>query len=171
MVLLARSAASKDAELLVLRQEVAVLRRPETPSRSWTRPTVRYWPPWPGCSQARCGSAGWSRRTRCDSEPTRSVRESHSCTTRAHGGGSPAIHRARRFSRESLGPRCPHVPQTKNVRLVGATPQVPFSTRSGSTVRLLNRRGVRSRGESPRRHLRGGHLLKGVRDVLHLPAA
>src|SRR5205823_2078019 len=47
-----------------------------------------------------------------------------------------------------------------NVRLIGATPQVPSSTRSGSTVRLLNRRGVRSRGESPRRHLRGGHLPK-----------
>ena len=47
-----------------------------------------------------------------------------------------------------------------NVRLVGATPQVPFRARSGTSVRLLNWRGVRSRGESPRRHLRGGHLPK-----------
>jgi putative transposase len=42
MVLLARSAASKDAELL-LRQEVAVLRR-QHPGPSWTGPTGRYLP-------------------------------------------------------------------------------------------------------------------------------
>jgi hypothetical protein len=37
MALLARSAASKDAELLVLRQEVAVLRR-QNPKRSRRQP-------------------------------------------------------------------------------------------------------------------------------------
>ena len=42
MALLARSAASKDAELL--RHEVAVLRR-QNPGRGWTGPTGRYSPP------------------------------------------------------------------------------------------------------------------------------
>ncbi len=40
IALLARSAASKDAELLVLRQEVAVLRR-QNRSPGWTGPTGR----------------------------------------------------------------------------------------------------------------------------------
>jgi len=40
LVLLGRSSASKDAELLVLRHEVAVLRR-TIRGPSWTGPTVR----------------------------------------------------------------------------------------------------------------------------------
>jgi hypothetical protein len=54
MVLLARASASKDAELLMLRQEVAVLRR-QNPNRSWTGPTGRCWPLSPGCSTGRRG--------------------------------------------------------------------------------------------------------------------
>jgi putative transposase len=42
LVLLARSTASKDAELLVLRHEVAVLRR-RNPGRGWTGRTGRSW--------------------------------------------------------------------------------------------------------------------------------
>jgi len=43
LVLLGRSSASKNAELLVLRHEVAVLRR-TNPRPAWTGPTA---PPWP----------------------------------------------------------------------------------------------------------------------------
>ena len=57
MALLARSAASKDAELLVLRHEVAVLRG-RTPGPGWTGQTAWYSLLWPGCSPGRCGGAG-----------------------------------------------------------------------------------------------------------------
>jgi putative transposase len=43
LVLLGRSAASKDIELLVLRHEVAVLRRAR-PGPGWTGPTARSSP-------------------------------------------------------------------------------------------------------------------------------
>ena len=57
LVLLARSQASKDAEIMVLRHEVAVLRRQVArPSR--TGPTVRSWPLWPGCCRRCCARIG-----------------------------------------------------------------------------------------------------------------
>jgi hypothetical protein len=58
MALLARSSASKDAELLVLRQELAVLRpHNPRPKLDWAGRMVLA--AWPGCSPDRCGCAGW----------------------------------------------------------------------------------------------------------------
>jgi hypothetical protein len=56
MALLARSAASKDIELLVLRQDVAVLWR-QNPSRDWPGSTGWCSPHRPGCSADRCAKA------------------------------------------------------------------------------------------------------------------
>jgi putative transposase len=58
LVLLARSQASKDAEIMILRHEVAVLRR-QVAARRWTGPTVRSWLLWPGCCRWRCVRIGW----------------------------------------------------------------------------------------------------------------
>ncbi|MDP9091924.1 MAG: hypothetical protein M3N95_03040 [Actinomycetota bacterium] len=64
LVLLGRSSASKDVELLVLRHEVAVLRRTRpAPWMDWADRAVlaaliRRFP-------GRCARIGWSPRERC----------------------------------------------------------------------------------------------------------
>ena len=64
LVLLGRSQASKDAEIMVLRHEVMVLRRQVArPGR--TGPIGRSWQRWPGCCPPRCAGAAWLRRGRC----------------------------------------------------------------------------------------------------------
>ena len=57
LALLSRSDAAKDAEILVLRHEVAVLRRQAgRPRLDWA--TERFLPRWPG-SRAGCADFGW----------------------------------------------------------------------------------------------------------------
>ena len=85
LALLARSSASKDAELLVLRHEVAVLRRTSPkPRLDWSDRALfsalcRHLPAtcWPvGLShppRSCVGIAAWSRR----SGPTRTARDAH----------------------------------------------------------------------------------------------
>jgi hypothetical protein len=64
LALLGRSSAAKDAELLPLRQEVAVLRRHITRARS-TGPTGGAGPGSRGCCHAQCGAVCTSSRPRC----------------------------------------------------------------------------------------------------------
>jgi hypothetical protein len=63
LMLLGRSQAPKDAEIMVLRHEVTVLRGQVTgPSR--IGPTVPSSRHWPGSCQPCCAPIGWSRRAR-----------------------------------------------------------------------------------------------------------
>ena len=61
LVLFGRSSASKDVELLVLRHEVALLRRTNR-SLAWTGQIAQSSPRWsPGCRRC-CGGIAWSHR-------------------------------------------------------------------------------------------------------------
>ena len=57
LFLLIRGQGAKDAEIRVLRHEVAVLRRKVTVP-GWTGPTERSWPLWPACSHGAALSPG-----------------------------------------------------------------------------------------------------------------
>jgi hypothetical protein len=64
LLLLGRSQASKDAEIMVLRHEVTVLRRQvNRPKPDWA--DRRSWRRWPSCCQPYCAPTGSSRRARC----------------------------------------------------------------------------------------------------------
>ena len=58
LVLLGRSQASKDAEILMLRHEVMVLRR-QVARPSQTGPTGRSLQRWPGCCPPHFAPPGW----------------------------------------------------------------------------------------------------------------
>jgi hypothetical protein len=63
LVLLGGSEAPKDPEIMVLRHEVAVLRRQVTrPKPDWAGPSWRHRP---GCCQPCCAPIGSSHRARC----------------------------------------------------------------------------------------------------------
>jgi hypothetical protein len=64
LLLLGRRQASKDAEILMLRHEVTVLRRQVTRPKP-TGPTAPSWLRWPGFSRQRYGATAWSRQGHC----------------------------------------------------------------------------------------------------------
>ena len=64
LMLLGCSQASKNAEVIVLRHEVAMLRRQVTrPEPDWA--TAPSWRHWPGCCHLCYAPAGSSLRARC----------------------------------------------------------------------------------------------------------
>ena len=63
LLLLGRSQASRNTEIMVLRHEVTVLRRQITRPSS-TGPTGRSWRRWPGCCQRTCAVIALSDRSR-----------------------------------------------------------------------------------------------------------
>jgi hypothetical protein len=64
LLLLGRSQASKDAEILMLRHEVTVLWRQVTRPKP-DRPTAPSWLRWPDCSRQRYGAIASSRQGHC----------------------------------------------------------------------------------------------------------
>jgi hypothetical protein len=65
LVLLGRSQASKDAEIIILRHEIAVLRRQVNPAQARLCRPCRAWQRWPGTCRPYCAPVDSLRRARC----------------------------------------------------------------------------------------------------------